>query len=149
MTAQSHHKSIAGRHIKTLLVSESERKVKSLSHVQLLATPWTAAYQAPPPMGFSRQKYWSGVPLPSSQTISRLTGWKQQTFIISDLWMKNSVRIAIKCQLVLWSYWKGKLDWTTCFFSFKTSFSFCLFFFFFIWSKVALQCYISFRCTMQ
>ena len=41
-------------------------KVKSLSHVWLLATPWTAAYQAPPPMGFSRQKYWSGVPLPSA-----------------------------------------------------------------------------------
>ena len=40
-------------------------KVKSLSHVQLLATPWTAAYQAPPSMGFSRQKYWSGLPLPS------------------------------------------------------------------------------------
>ena len=38
-------------------------KVKSLSRVQLLATPWTAAYQAPPPMGFSRQEYWSGVPL--------------------------------------------------------------------------------------
>ena len=32
---------------------------------QTLATPWTAAYQAPPSMGFSRQKYWSGVPLPS------------------------------------------------------------------------------------
>ena len=40
-------------------------KVKSLSRVQLLATPWIAAYQAPPPMGFSRQEYWSGVPLPS------------------------------------------------------------------------------------
>ena len=40
-------------------------KVKSLSRVRLLATPWTAAYQAPPPMGFSRQEYWSGVPLPS------------------------------------------------------------------------------------
>ena len=40
-------------------------KVKSLSRVWLLATPWTAAYQAPPPMGFSRQEYWSGVPLPS------------------------------------------------------------------------------------
>ena len=34
------------------------------SRVRLLATPWTAAYQAPPPMGFSRQEYWSGVPLP-------------------------------------------------------------------------------------
>ena len=38
-------------------------KVKSLSRVQLLATPWTAAHQAPPSMGFSRQEYWSGVPL--------------------------------------------------------------------------------------
>ena len=40
-------------------------KVKSLSRVRLLATLWTAAYQAPPSMGFSRQDYWSGVPLPS------------------------------------------------------------------------------------
>ena len=39
-------------------------KVKSLSHVHLLATPWTAAYQAPS-MGFSRQEYWSGLPFPS------------------------------------------------------------------------------------
>ena len=40
-------------------------KVKSLSRVRLLATPWTVAHQAPPSMGFSRQEYWSGVPLPS------------------------------------------------------------------------------------
>ena len=40
-------------------------KMKLLSRVWLLATPWTAAYQAPPSMGFSRQEYWSGVPLPS------------------------------------------------------------------------------------
>ena len=40
-------------------------KVKSLSRVRLLATPWTAAYQAPLSMGFSRQEYWNGVPLPS------------------------------------------------------------------------------------
>ena len=46
-------------------VWEWKVKVKSLSHVQLLATPWTAAYQAPLSMGFSRQEYWSGVPLPS------------------------------------------------------------------------------------
>ena len=39
--------------------------VKSLSRAQLLATPCTIAYQAPPSMGFSRQEYWSGVPLPS------------------------------------------------------------------------------------
>ena len=40
-------------------------EVKSLSRVQLFATPWTVAYQAPPSMGFSRQKYWSGLPFPS------------------------------------------------------------------------------------
>ena len=40
-------------------------KVKLLSCVWLLATPWTAAYQAPLSMGLSRQEYWSGVPLPS------------------------------------------------------------------------------------
>ena len=40
-------------------------KVKSLSRVRLLATPWTAAYQGPLSMGFSRQEYWSGLPLPS------------------------------------------------------------------------------------
>ena len=40
-------------------------KVKSLSHLWLPATPWTTAYQAPLSMGFSRQEYWSGVPLPS------------------------------------------------------------------------------------
>ena len=40
-------------------------KVKSLSRVWLLATPWTAAHQAPPSVGFSRQEYWSGLPLPS------------------------------------------------------------------------------------
>ena len=40
-------------------------KGKSLSRVRLFATPWTAAHQAPPSMGFSRQEYWSRVPLPS------------------------------------------------------------------------------------
>ena len=44
---------------------KSESEVKSLSRVRLLATAWTVAYQAPPFMGFSRQEYWSGVPLPS------------------------------------------------------------------------------------
>ena len=40
-------------------------KVKLLSRVRLFVTPWTVAYQTPPSMGFSRQEYWSGVPLPS------------------------------------------------------------------------------------
>ena len=46
--------------------------MKSLSRVWLLATPWTAAYQAPPSMGFSRQEYWSGMPLPSLKSRARL-----------------------------------------------------------------------------
>ena len=46
-------------------------KVKSLSRVRLLATPWTAAYQAPLSMGFSKQEYWSGVPLPSPDDVAR------------------------------------------------------------------------------
>ena len=52
-------------------------KVKSLRGVRLLATPWTAAYQALPSMGVSRQEYWSGVPLPSPRRgtiICQLTG---------------------------------------------------------------------------
>ena len=50
-------------------------KVKSESEVAqacpTLATPWTAAYQAPLSMGFSRQKYWSGVPFPSPNGVTR------------------------------------------------------------------------------
>ena len=46
-------------------------KVKSLSCVRLFATPWTAAHQAPPSMGFSRQEYWSEVPSPSPLSASR------------------------------------------------------------------------------
>ena len=45
-------------------------KVKLLSPVRILATPWTTAFQAPLSMGFSRQEYWSGVPLPSPITRS-------------------------------------------------------------------------------
>ena len=51
-------------------------KVKLLSHVWLLVIPWTAAYQAPPSMGFSRQEYWSGVPLPSPNWLDSSTNKK-------------------------------------------------------------------------
>ena len=72
-------------------------KVKSLSPVQLSATPWTAAYQAPPSMGVSRQECWSGVPLPSpcqsSKTLLNLVlKGKAETrayltsFLIPSLW---------------------------------------------------------------
>ena len=52
-------------------------KVKSLSHVWLFATPWTAAYKAPPYMGFFRQEYWSGVPLPSPKKLHSVCLYKQ------------------------------------------------------------------------
>ena len=53
---------------KCLMLGKIERvKEKSLIRVQLFTTPWTVAYQAPPSMGFSRQEYWSGLPLPSPE----------------------------------------------------------------------------------
>ena len=51
-------------------------KVKSLSHVRLLVTPWAAAHQAPPSMGFSRQEFWSGVPLPSPRILCSNGKWR-------------------------------------------------------------------------
>ena len=48
-----------------LFHSAFRKKVKSLSHVILFVTPWTVTHQAPPSMEFSRQEYWSGLPLPS------------------------------------------------------------------------------------
>ena len=61
--------------------------MKSLSRVRLLATPWTAAYQAPPPVGFSRQEYWSGVPSPSPLDFLKLASLKAstQSFIPSPI----------------------------------------------------------------
>ena len=59
-------------------------KVKSLSRVWLLATPWTAAHQAPPFMGFARQEYWSGVPLPSPKWNTSLLSIKLNVSIISQ-----------------------------------------------------------------
>ena len=53
-------------------------KVKLLSRVLLFVTPWTAAYQAPPSMEFSRQEYWSGVPLPSPNTMLYPLKWENE-----------------------------------------------------------------------
>ena len=67
---------------------ESEKwkvKVKSLSRVWLFTTPWTAAHQAPPSMGFSRQEYWSGVPSPSP-TPSLLWGY---CYVFNSTYNKN------------------------------------------------------------
>ena len=65
-------------------------KVKLLSRVRLVATPWTAAYQVPPPTGFSRQEYWSGVPLPRLKPAS-LLGW----IAAADVYGLSSVPLRI------------------------------------------------------
>ena len=68
-------------------------KVKSLSRVRLLETPWTAAYQAPLSMGFSRQEYWSGVPVPSPGRKAR---------------SPQMEKIGCKCQIFFHSLYKIK-----------------------------------------
>ena len=73
-----------------------EREVKSLSRVWLFATPWTVAYQAPPSMGFSGQRYWSGLPFPSPEDLpdpgikprSTCTAWRRCT-----LWAIREARL--------------------------------------------------------
>ena len=64
---------MANKHTKRCSHHSLLRFEKSLGRVRLCATPWTIAHQAPPSMGFSRQEYWSGVPLPSLSTV---TGYK-------------------------------------------------------------------------
>ena len=80
-------------------------KVKSLSRIRLLATPWTAAYQAPLSMGFSRQEYWSGVPLPSPNTMFT---WRQKRFETSK------GRRAIHTEMEKQKFSKQMLDGPCC-----------------------------------
>ena len=65
-------------------------RVKSLCLVRLLATPWTAAYQAPPSMGFSRQEYWSGVPFPSPIIKAGRSKWIQQIHPTDEMCQKQT-----------------------------------------------------------
>ena len=67
-------------------------KVKSLTCVQLFVTPWTSAHQALPSMGFSRQEYWSGVPLPSPSEASTVA---QSAFV---RWRHKAQRLAVELQ---------------------------------------------------
>ena len=66
-------------------------KLKSLSRVRLLANPCTAAYQAPPSMGFSRQVYWSGVPLPSPFTSLGFTYFITRTVSLVTTFIHPSI----------------------------------------------------------
>ena len=84
-----------------------KEKVKSLCCVWLLATPWTAAYQSPPSMGFSRQEYWSGVPLPSPWGDKSHNNSETNSFFFIRLlpqglrwiyWLQNHVHIAFTAE---------------------------------------------------
>ena len=84
-------------------------KVKLLSHVRLLATPWTAAYQAPPSMGFSRQEYWSGVPLPSPMTnIDSVLKSRDITLLTKVHIVKDTVFPAVMYQHESWTIKKAE-----------------------------------------
>ena len=89
-------------------------KVKLLSRVRLLATPWTAAYQAAPSMGFSRQEYWSGVPLPSPERSYLVISYffqEQKTWPETDsLFLHLSHHLFLIILLLLYP------QWHSCFF---------------------------------
>ena len=80
-------------------------KVKSLSRVRLLATPWTAAYQAPPSMGTSRQEYWSGVPM------RFLSNWELSIFCseFCSLYWKYSFLMLMYCCMCVYVWIKKKI----------------------------------------
>ena len=76
-----------------------KEKVKSLSRVWVLATPWTAAYQAPLSMGFSRQEYWSGVPYTTTFPYGHrnLTLLMFKSHLLSYLWLVFSLSSYFSC----------------------------------------------------
>ena len=65
--------------------------MKSLSRVQPLVTPWTAAYQAPPSMGVPRQEYWSGLPFPSP--VHESEKWKWSRSVVSNPWWPHGLQL--------------------------------------------------------
>ena len=71
-------------------------KGKSLSCVRLLATPWTAAYQAPPSMGFARQEYWSGVPSPSPYVMLSLLKYLKVNYRLYNISQIIFLRVRAK-----------------------------------------------------
>ena len=78
--------------------------MKSLSRVRLLVTPWTAAYQAPPSMGFTRQEYWSAVLLPSPVGLHRTI----QLELLQHYWLGHRLGL-------LW------ITWITCMVALETN----------------------------
>ena len=98
-------------------------KMKSLSHAWLLATPWTAARQAPPPMGFSKQEYWSGLPLPwvclkAHMKTTKGLGEVLDTQVLASYLETVTVHDASESVVLLEMSWHQKLCcpyyWGTC-----------------------------------
>ena len=91
-------------------------KAKSLSRVRLLATPWTSACQAPPSMGFSRQEYWSGVPLPSpddpTEVANLISGSSAFSKSSLNIW-KFTVHILLKPGLENFEHYFASM-WDEC-----------------------------------
>ena len=88
-------------------------KVKSLSRVRLLATPWTAAFQAPPPVGFARQEYWSGLPLPSLTNLDSILKSRDITLLAKVRLVKAMVFPVVMCGCESWTVKKaehGRID---------------------------------------
>ena len=81
-------------------------KEKSLSRVWLLATSWTAAYQAPPSMGFSRQEYWSGVPLPSPKE-----RWTPENWCFWTVVLEKTLESPLDCMGIQPVNPKGNQPW--------------------------------------
>ena len=78
------------------------------SHVQLCATPWTAAYQAFLSMGFSRQEHWSGLPFPSPRWMYSYTISKDFWSFLCFLWLKSCPTCTKDLQMLLWPQdWSG------------------------------------------
>ena len=92
-------------------------KVKSLSHVWLFTNPWTATYQAPLSMGFSRQEYWNGLPFPSPGPIGEVSANSKTSYFLCggpcQLDTQGSVLLCVEYAACLaccslWTYWSTK-----------------------------------------
>ena len=81
-------------------------KVKSLSRVQLLATPWTVAYQTPLSMGVSRHQYWSGLPLPFLKE-----SWALKNLYFSTVVLDKTLESPLDCKEVKPVNPKGNQSW--------------------------------------
>ena len=88
-------------------------QVTSLSRVRLLANPWTAAHQAPPSKGFSRQEYWSGVPLPSPPV--RLAHMKFLLALVYWMWVFLFVEFGVCFSCCWFSTVVAEFGWALIF----------------------------------